>query len=333
MTGKIFKAMLVEEVAEKKFARRIIERSVDELPQGEVLVKVSYSSLNYKDALSVTGIRGVTRNYPHTPGVDAAGMVEVSSSDTVLPGDKVIVTGYDLGMNTSGGFGQYIRVPEAWVVKLPEGISLRESMIYGTAGFSAALSIYKLQEHGVVSEQGEILVTGATGGVGSFAVAILARAGYQVVAVSGKKEQKQFLIDSGASEVINREQATDLSGKSLLKERWAGVVDTVGGHILETAIKSTRLFGAVTCCGNVASAQLETTIYPYILRGVSLLGVSSQNCPMAIRKYIWQMISTDWKLDQLDRLAREVSLEDLDPEIDHILQGKIKGRVIVNMGE
>ena len=328
---KTFKAMVVEEAPEGIFTRQITDRSVDDLPHGEVLIKVKYSSLNYKDALSATGHRGVTRSYPHTPGVDAAGVVEESVVDEFQLGDEVIVTSYDLGMNTSGGFGQYIRVPTGWVVPLPRGLSMRESMVYGSAGFTAALSVLRLVEYGIDPEQGEIVVTGATGGTGSLAVAILAKAGYQVVAASGKVGEKQFLLDIGAKEVISRDEVTDTTGKPLLKGRWAGAVDTVGGDILGTVIRSTKLHGAVTCCGNVASPKLPITVYPFILRGVTLIGIDSQSCPMDLRRQTWQKIASDWKLDNLDRLTSECSLAELDREIDRILQGQQKGRVVVNL--
>jgi len=331
MAVKTFKAMLVEEVERGTFIRKITQRSLDDLPEGEVLVKVHYSSLNYKDGLSATGHRGVTKNYPHTPGVDAAGVVEESLSDAIRPGDQVIVTSYDLGMNTPGGFGQYIRVPAAWVVPLPDNLSLRESMAYGSAGLTAGFCILKLQEYGISSDTGEILVTGATGGVGSFSVAMLARSGYQVVAVTGKMDEKQFLIDLGAKEVISRSEATDTSGKPLLKGRWAGVVDSVGGEILATAIKSTKLHGTVTCCGNVASPDLNINVYPFILRGIALVGIDSQSCPMAFRRRTWEKIANEWKLPDLDRQTSLCSLEELDGEIDRILAGKQKGRVIVDL--
>ena len=332
MDSKTFKAMVVQETPDGKYTRRIAEKSLDDLPAGEVLVRVHYSSLNYKDGLSATGHRGVTKNYPHTPGVDAAGVVEVSLSEAFQPGDEVIVTSYDLGMNTSGGFGQFIRVPADWVVPLPENLSPRESMAYGSAGLTAGFCILKLQEHGITPERGEILVTGATGGVGSFAVAMLAKIGYQVVAVTGKMDEKQFLIDLGATEVISRDEATDTSGKPLLKGRWAGVVDAVGGEILATAIRSTKLHGAVTCCGNVASPDLPINVYPFILRGISLVGIDSQSFPMTFRRQTWGKIATEWKLDNLDRQTSVCSLEELNSEIDRILAGKQKGRVIVDLG-
>ena len=331
MDSKTFKAMVVQEKTDGTYTRRIAEKSLDDLPAGEVLVRVHYSSLNYKDGLSATGHRGVTKNYPHTPGVDAAGVVEESLSEAFQPGDEVIVTSYDLGMNTPGGFGQYIRVPAGWVVPLPENLSPKESMAYGSAGLTAGFCIFKLQEHAITPERGEILVTGATGGVGSFAVAMLAKIGYQVVAVTGKIDEKQFLIDLGAKEVISRDAATDISGKPLLKGRWAGVVDAVGGEILSTAIRATKLHGAVTCCGNVASPDLPINVYPFILRGISLVGIDSQSFPMTFRRQTWEKIASEWKLDNLDRQTSVCSLEELNSEIDRILAGKQKGRVIVDL--
>ena len=308
MSNQTFKAYVVDETQEKVFVSNIKSRTVSELPQGEVLVKVHYSSLNYKDALSATGNKGVTKNFPHTPGVDASGVVEQSSDDRFSIGQEVIVHGYDLGCNTSGGFGEYIRVPADWVVTLPEGLSPRESMVYGTAGYTAAYSVLRLQEFGVKPDMGEILVTGATGGVGSVAVAILAKSGYQVVAATGKADQEQYLLNLGAKEVISREDSKDESGRPLLRGRWAGAVDTVGGEILATAIKSTNPRGVVTCCGNVASADLPINVYPFILRGVSLVGIDSQDSPMNLRQQIWDRISSQWKLDQLELLSTEILL-------------------------
>jgi len=292
---------------------------------------VKYSSLNYKDALSATGNKGVTRNYPHTPGIDEAGVVVECADQQVTPGDEVIVTGFDLGMNTSGGFGRFIRVPASWGVRLPGNLTLKDSMVYGTAGLTAALSVFMLERSGVKQNQGEILVTGATGGVGSLAVGILAKSGYQVVAATGKAGEKYFLTDLGAKEVISREIVDDTSGRALFKERWAGVIDTVGGNILSTAIRSTRYGGAVACCGNAASHELPITVYPFILRGVSLLGIGSAECPMDRRLQIWQKISQEWKLENLDSLSSECPLEELSQKIDAILGGKLKGRTVVNL--
>lgn len=331
MTVKNFKAMVVNELEDNKFSREILTREISTLPEGDVLINVKYSSLNYKDALSSTGNKGVTKKYPHTPGIDAAGIVIESTCKGFNAGDQVIVTGYDLGMNASGGFGQYIRVPSDWVVKLPQNLSLKESMIYGTAGFTAALSIYKLIASGVSPSDGEILVTGATGGVGSIAVSILNKLGYKVIAATGKPESKDMLLKLGAKDIILREELDDKSGRALLKERWAGVIDTVGGNLLATAIKSTKYDGSVTCCGNVASPELPISVYPFILRGVSVLGVDSVQCPMDLRLKIWNKLSNEWKPDNLNENSEEVSLEQLNYKIDIILEGKSKGRTVVNL--
>lgn len=331
MSDTRFKAMVVSEAGDKRFDREIKEKTINDLPENEVIIKVLYSSLNYKDALSAIGNRGVTRNYPHTPGVDAAGLVESSESDEFNPGDEVIVHGYDLGQDTDGGFGQYIRVPSDWVVRLPDDMSLRESMVYGTAGFTAALSMYKLQDHGVLPGNGEVLVTGATGGVGSTAVSILSKAGYNVVASTGKSDQKEFLLNLGAKDVISREESVDNSGKVLLRGRWAGVIDTVGGDILATAILATGHGGVVTCCGNVGGHELKTNVYPFILRGIELVGIDSANCPMDLRVRVWEKLASEWKIKNTDIFIKEVSLDELDNEIDLILEGKQKGRVLVNL--
>jgi acrylyl-CoA reductase (NADPH) len=331
MAQQTFRALVVRETTDGKFTRQIEDRIVGDLPPGDVLIRVHYSSLNYKDALSATGNRGVTKRYPHTPGIDAAGVVEESVGEAFQVGDKVLVTGYDLGMNTSGGFGQYVRVPASWVVRLPQHLTLHESMIYGTAGFTAALSVYRLEQHGVTPDQGEILVTGATGGVGSIVVGILAHDGYQVVAATGTPEAEQYLRDLGVAQVISRDDARDTTAKVLLSGRWAGAIDTVGGEYLATALKSTRYGGVVTCCGNVASAELSLTVYPFILRGVSLLGVDSVNCPANLRWDLWQKLASAWKLPHLNRLASDCTLENLSPEIDRILAGQHRGRVVVDL--
>lgn len=322
--------MIVEETQDNRFVRSIKERSISDLSDGDVLVHVSNSSLNYKDALSATGNRSVTRKYPHTPGIDAAGIVEESRNKTIQKGDAVIVTSYDLGMNTSGGFGQYIRIPADWVVPLPQGLTLKESMIYGTAGFTAGLSVFSLT-HTVKPDQGDILVTGATGGVGSITTAILSKLGYHVVAVSGKPDAADFLRNLGARRIVTREEVSDESRRPLLKSAWAGVVDTVGGNILATAIKSTHPWGTVTTCGMVASPDLPLTVFPFILRGIKLIGINSQSCPMKHRQFIWKRLASDWKIDHLETLCREVSLEELNPLIDTILKGGIKGRTVVNL--
>lgn len=331
MDRKVFKAMLVRETIEKGFTREIVERSLDDLPEGDLVVRVNYSSLNYKDALSATGNKGVTKSYPHTPGIDAAGVVLSSENQNFKAGEQVFVTGYDFGMNTDGGFGQYVRIPSRWALKMPEGLSLKESMMFGTAGFTAALSIYKMRENGVLPEHGDILVTGATGGVGSIAVSILSKLGYTVIAGTGKPDSLSLLQKLGAKEIILREELDDQSGRALLKPRWAGVIDTVGGNILATAIKSTGYGGTVTACGNVSSPDLITTVYPFILKGISLIGIDSVLCPMPLREIIWGLLANSWKPENLGQEMETVKLEELDPKIDLILQGKLAGRIVVDL--
>ncbi|MDH3359776.1 MAG: YhdH/YhfP family quinone oxidoreductase [Desulfobulbaceae bacterium] len=326
-----FKALLVSETADKQYAREIVERSVDDLPEGEVLIRVRYSSLNYKDALSASGNRGVTRRYPHTPGIDAAGEVAASDSDRFSPGDKVLCCCYNLGMNKPGGFGQYIRVPEAWVMPCPEGLSLKEAMMYGTGGFTAALSVEKLMAGGVSPEDGKVLVTGATGGVGSLSVAILAKSGFTVVAASGKSDQTEFFQSLGAAEVVGREAVTDKKGMVLLKTKWAGVIDTVGGEMLATALKSVKYGGVVTCCGNVASPELPTTVYPFILRGVSLVGIEAAECDMATRERVWGKLADQWRIAGVENMVAEIGLAELPEQIELMLAGGHRGRIVVNL--
>ncbi len=332
MTSETFNALVVKAGEDKTFLRQIQKRTVDDLPDGDVLIRVDYSSLNYKDALSATGNKGVTRSYPHTPGIDAAGTVADSRVDAFKKGDPVLVTGYDLGMNTSGGFGQYVRVPAGWVVPLPKGLTLKESMIFGTAGFTAGMGILFLTER-VKPEDGPVLVTGATGGVGSVSVAVLAKLGYTVAAVTGKTSEAAFLNGIGASQIVARADAADTSGRPLLKAQWAGVLDTVGGEILATAIKSTHPWGTITCCGNVASPDLPLTVFPFILRGIRLIGIDSQNCPMDVRLKVWKHLAGDWKVEGLHDLCKEIGLKGLNENIDLILKGMQKGRVVVNLGE
>jgi putative YhdH/YhfP family quinone oxidoreductase len=321
------------EVTEKdgKFYRKVIEKNIADLPHGDVQIKVQYSSLNYKDALSAVGNRGVTRKYPHTPGIDAAGMVIGSSNMEFKPGDEVIVTGYDLGMNTPGGFGQYISVPASWIVKLPDSMSLKESMIYGTAGFTAALALEKLENAGLIKNTSEVLVTGATGGVGSLAVAVAAKAGYNVTAATGKSNKRDLLKLLGAHKILKREEVDDKSGKALLPTRWDGVIDSVGGNILCTAIKSTKYNCSVVACGLTQSAELNSTVFPFILRGVNLLGLSSSHCTMELRTKIWNKLAADWKPECLAQMYKECRLEELSGKFDLILNGKITGRIVVNL--
>jgi len=324
-----YNALVVEE-HDGEFIQTIQRLSTDNLPVGEVLIQVHYSSLNYKDALSSTGNKGVTKNYPHTPGIDAAGIVISSLNEQFKAGDKVIVTGFDLGMNTSGGFGQYIRVPSAWVVKLPDGLTLKESMIIGTAGFTAGISVFRLCEL-VNPEDGNIVVSGATGGVGSVALSLLSKLGYQTVAITGKESESDYLRNLGASEIISRATFLAVDNRPLLSARYAGAIDTVGGRVLENILKTLLPLGAVTTCGSVSSTQLNTTVFPFILRGNTLIGISAQNYPVSLRKDLWNKLATDWKPDNLLDIFNEIRLDKVKNHIDLILAGKLTGRTIVNM--
>ncbi len=325
-----YRALLVEKT-DAGFTRRVVDRDVSELPDGDVLIDVRYSSLNYKDALSATGNPGVTRKFPHTPGIDAAGVVLESSSDEFSAGDEVVVIGYDLGMNTPGGFGQRIRVPAGWVVSLPGGLSLRESMVIGTAGFTAALCVDKLQHAGMTPDGGPVLVTGATGGVGSVAVMLLAKLGFEVAAVTGKPQRQDFLRSLGASAFLSREEAHEGADRPLLKERWGGVVDTVGGAILFNAVKSLRYGCSLAACGLVDSPQIPATVLPFILRNVNLLGVDSVELPRARKAEVWQKLAGPWKLDGLDRLEEALTLDTVSDAIDRILGGNMVGRGVLDL--
>jgi acrylyl-CoA reductase (NADPH) len=329
MNNVSFKAFVVEESENKQFTGRNKEVLISDLPKGDVLIRVKYSSLNYKDALSATGNRGVTRRYPHTPGIDAAGVVEKSRVDTIKAQEKVIVTSYDLGMNTAGGFGQYIRVPSDWIVKLPQGLTLRQSMIFGTAGFTAGMSVFKIVKN-VEPGDGDVLVTGATGGVGSLAAGILSHLGYSVWAVSGKADTS-LLSRLGVKNIISRDEFLADTKSAMLKAKWAGVIDTVGGQILATAIKSMKLDGVVTCCGNVASADLPINVFPFILRGVSLFGIDSQHCPMPLRVKVWKKLAGEWKFDMLENIYDEIFPDQLNDKVETMLKGKLEGRTLVNL--
>lgn len=329
MRPATIKALLVNQSAEGQISQELTELPIDSLPLGDLLIKVHYSSLNYKDALSATGHSGVTKKFPHVPGIDAAGTVVSSTDDHFSQGDAVIVTGFDQGMNTWGGFAEYIRVPAAWAIPLPAGMSFKESMILGTAGLTAALCIEALSRNGVKPNDGEVLVTGSTGGVGSLSIAILAKLGYTVVAVTGKPAMHEYVRSLGASSIISREAVIDQTGKPMLKERWAGVVDTVGGAMLATAIKSTRYGGCITACGLVGGTELPTTVYPFILRGVCLQGIDSANCPMELRSTLWQKLANEWKPDSLANLAKVITLAELPDMINTMLNGQSQGRIVV----
>lgn len=323
-----FKALVVREDENGKFSRSLEHRTVNDLPEGEVLIKVLFAGLNYKDGLSASGHKGITKAYPHTPGIDASGIVAQSDDSRFSAGDEVIVTSYDLGMNHDGAFAEYIRVPADWVVKKPKTLSFEKSQQFGTAGFTAALALYKMEMSGQVPEMGKIVVTGATGGVGSMAVAILAHVDYEVIASTGKNEV-EYLTQLGATQIEPRQFTNDDSNRHLLRPKWAGAIDTVGGNTLASLLKACGRNGNVATCGLVASPDLSTTVYPFILNGINLLGVESAECPMKIRAELWRKLGNEWNAKLPEDSATFISLEELDPYLDAILAGKTKGRVIV----
>ena len=329
MEDNKYKAFVTKE-SDSGFINSIERLSISNLKDNDLLVKVSYSSLNYKDALSASGNKGVTREYPHTPGIDAVGEVIQSNSSDFKTGEKIIVTGYDLGMNTYGGFGQYISIPANWAISLPEDLSEAEAMSIGTAGLTAGLCVRKLLMNEFTPDSGDVLVTGASGGVGSVAVMVLSKLGFKVVALTGKKDQADYLESLGASSVIMRSEMEE-QGKPLQKGIYQGGVDTVGGNILSNFISQTSQRGTITCCGNVASDKLQTSVFPFILRGVTLIGIDSAESLLEVKKEIWNNFSNDWKID-LEKITKEVHLESLSNEVEKILKGEQVGRIRVNLG-
>ena len=326
-----FKSFTVFENENGSFSSQIISKNIDDLPPGDVLIRVDFSSLNYKDALSATGNKGVTKKYPHTPGIDAVGSVEDSSHPDFKIGDQVIVSGYDMGQNTAGGFGEYIRVPREWVALMPEGLTKKESIILGTAGMTAGLSLRELQKKNGI--EGKLaVVTGATGGVGCLAVKLLSQLGADVTAVTGKVDSEDFLKSIGAVEVINRQQLAENFHQPLASGKWDIGVDVVGGEMLAGLMTCLKLGGSVACCGLVGGSTIETTIFPYILRGNSLIGIDSGNIPISEKEEIWMLFANEWKIE-LNDLSRTITLNELDQEIESILKGGQVGRVIVSLGE
>ncbi len=325
-----FEAFRVDRV-EGRFVGAKKTISVDDLPPGDVLIDVAYSALNYKDALSASGNPGVSKRFPHTPGIDAAGIVAHSDDSRFTRGQKVVVTGYDLGMNTPGGFQGMIRIPADWIVPLPDGLTLRESMILGTGGLTAGLCVEALLSRAIVPGSGPVLVTGASGGVGSLAVAMLTMLGFEVEAGTGSAAAHRFLEELGAATVLDRSELSGSTDRPMLSKRWASVVDGVGGTTLENAVKSLKPYGVVAVYGLVGGPGFSLTVFPFILRGVSMVGIESAECPMDVRKRIWSNMAGPWKPDKLDKIAVEIGLDGLDKAIDDILRGRTRGRVVVRL--
>ena len=311
----------------KSFINSIEKRDISTLPDNDTLVKVKFSSLNYKDALSASGNKGVTRNYPHTPGIDAAGIIEDTTSTNFQVGDEVIITGYDMGMNTFGGFGEYIRVPQEWIVKKPDNLSLSESMAFGTAGLTAGLCLRKLLLHGLKPDDGEVFVSGVTGGVGIISLMLFSKLGFDVTAITGKMDQEKLLKNLGAKTVLNRNDLDSDLISPLQKPIYAGGIDAVGGKILANLICSTSQRAAIACCGMVGGLSLDTSIFPFILRGLSLFGIDSAESLLETKEEVWNNFASSWKLENIDENIKDISLNELPSEIDKILDGKQIGRV------
>lgn len=326
-----FQALVVDKT-ESSFSVAVNSISLEDLPAGEVVIKVAYSSVNYKDGLASIPNGKILRSYPFIPGIDLSGVVVSSTDDRFQKGQEVIATGYGIGVSHFGGFSEYARIPAAWITPLPEGLTLKEAMIYGTAGLTAALSIQALEDHGLSPDKGKVLVTGATGGVGGSAIAMLGTKGYSVVASSGNAEATDYLKALGAQEVISREEVIGGSNKPLDRQLWQGAVDCVGGDTLAAILSKITYKGSVAASGLTGGTSLPTTVLPFILRGVNLLGIDSVECPAEIRQKVWSRMASDLKPTQLEKLVdREVTLQELPQALEAILQGKTRGRVLVRI--
>ena len=320
---------LESSVKEEKYSLSIVEKNTEDLPKGDLLIKVRFSSLNYKDAMSATGIPGVTREYPHTPGIDAVGEVVQARQGQFKEGDLVIVSGYDLGMNTPGGFAEYIRVPHDWAIGLPSGLSPRDSMILGTAGLTAGLSVAALESFRGL-ENTKSVVSGSTGGVGSLSTKLLSQLGSSVTAISGKKET-EFLNTLGASSVMHRTDLLENIKKPISKGLWDIGVDVVGGDILSTLLAALNPGGAIACSGLVGGTSFESSIFPFILRGNALIGIDSVEIPLSNKEKIWNKLASEWSISNLSEITKEVSLESMEDEINTMLKGQQVGRVVLKI--
>ncbi len=331
MMEKLFHALVVDK-KEDHFSVEIEQLTFQDLPEGEVLIRVHYSSVNYKDSLASVPNGNIVKNYPFVPGIDLAGVVVSSDNTRFKKGDEVIVTSYELGVSHFGGFSEYARVPADWVVPLPKGLSLKEAMIIGTAGFTAALSVQRLEENNLTPEKGTVLVTGATGGVGSFAVSILSTLGYLVEASTGKESEHEYLLQLGAQKILSREDVYDGKIKALGKQKWVAAVDPVGGEPLASVISQIQYGGSVASSGLTAGTKIPTTIFPFILRGINLLGIDSVYCPMEKRLRTWERLATDFKPTNLEKLVlKEVSLHQLPEVLPTLLKGEARGRILVKL--
>ena len=325
-----FKALVVDH--NEEFTVEVKNLSLKDLPDGEVLIKVAYSSINYKDSLAAIPNGNIVKNYPFVPGIDLAGIVISSKDPRFKEGDEVIATSYEIGVSHFGGFSEYARIPAEWIVPLPKGLTLKEAMVIGTAGFTAALSVQRLEENNVTKDKGKVLVTGATGGVGSFAVSILATLGYQVEASTGKESEQEYLQKLGATSIVSRDEVYDGKIRALGKQKWAAAVDPVGGEPLAALLSQIQYGGSVAVSGLTAGTKLPTTVFPFILRGVNLLGIDSVYCPMETRLKVWSRLATDFKPANLEALIQlEVTLEQLPEFLPTLLKGQARGRILVKL--
>jgi putative YhdH/YhfP family quinone oxidoreductase len=326
-----YNALLIHEQEDGTFRPELAQQELSFLPEHNTLIRVEWSSLNYKDALSFSGNKGITKRYPHQPGVDAAG--RIVESPHLQTGTEVIVVGFDLGMNTPGGLGEFIRVPSEWVIPKPDGLTLRECMGIGTAGFTAAQCVLRLEQNGLTPEKGDVVVTGATGGVGSVAVSLLASKGYSVFAASRHPSEAAWLKEVGAAELIDASELTEDNGRPMLKGRWAGAVETVAGKTLEVLTKSMLHRGVITCCGMITGMELNTNVFPFILRGLTLVGIDSAECPIDQKREIWKNLGGAGKPAHLEALMHEISLAETPDALQRMLDGKTKGRQVVRISD
>ena len=331
MSDVKFRAYVVNKT-ETEFSAGLTELKVDDLSTGEVLIKVAYSGINYKDGLASIPDGRVIRKYPLVPGIDLSGSVVESSDPRFKAGDQVLATSYDLGVAHTGGFSEYARLKADWLIPLPTGLTLKEAMVIGTPGYTSALALHQMELMGLKPGNKPVLVTGATGGVGSMSISILKAAGYTVAASTGKSDQHTYLKSLGADEIIDRQETSAESKRPLEKERWASCIDNVGGSTLAYLLRTTSYGGSVAVIGNTGGTSLNSTVFPFILRGVNLLGIESANTPMELRRQLWQQLATNFKPAHLEEIIQnEVSLDELPQALATILKGGVRGRVIVKI--